>query len=450
MEPYTPTWYQVEDSDAMLEYQYAYLWADPGTGKTLTSMEALRKGKFDRAVIICPKIALAMWKEELEKHLGLTNVAVLRTGKVPKKLALHSFKVVITTYDLAPALADRLKDYALGKRNVNDRTHDKSNAALILDEAHRVKSKDAKRTIAILGRNVLGLDGIVRPFEAVWMLTGTPITRYADDLWAPLVRGRHDILKYHGVETYAKFVNEFCTQEYKSYHPSQPKRLVITGSRNPTRLSKILADCKVIRRKLNDVVDNMPEVTYRTVDVGYTNVENVTVNEATLIKELSNPDSGLSKVRRMLGIAKASDVASYILEEGRKPVLVGFWHKQVAEELRQILESEGLVVAVVDGSTAEGVRLEYEKDFNSGIIDVLLGQVQAMGEVLNLQAMCDHVIIAEELISPSQLQQFVARVHRRGQKRHVQVDFCRSEHSIDDALHRIRTRKRANIDRTIT
>jgi len=107
-------------------------------------------------------------------------------------------------------------------------------------------------------------------------------------------------------------------------------------------------------------------------------------------------------------------------------------------------------VAIISGATPTADREKIVKQFNAGHLDYLLGQISAMGVSANLQGACNYVAVLEEVPSPGMLQQFVARVYRKGQQHHVQVDLLRSGHDIDVALARLRTEKQTVIDKTIT
>lgn len=457
----TPAKYQNEDSDIMLEYQHAFLWGDPGTGKTLTAMEAARKGGVKKLVVLCPRIALSMWKEELETYLG-GKAVILRSGRNSVD-GLHDNSYLITTFDLAKKNRDVIRRFLVG---IDDRRHKKASRhnfkevlddinknrppgykrptnALVLDEVQYLKNSDAKRTQAVFGmRCDGGDDSLFSEFDDVWQLTGTPILRHVDDLWSQLRAARADILRHYGVLSKQAFINEFCRVDYRQFGKG-PKRAVIVGSKNLDRLNKLVADCKVIRRKRDDVLKELPPITHRLVDVGYANIDRVDLDPATLIRELNKPDSPTAKVRRQLGVAKAADVAQYAAEYGTMPLLIGFWHHETCDAIKSNLEAllPDAVIEVVKGGTSPNEIDRIRDGFNAGKIDVILGQMQAMNVSWNLQEACSHVIVAEELTSEQMLLQFYSRVYRKGQKQHVQVDHCRSDHGLDAALVRLRADK---------
>lgn len=450
-DPYNPLPHQDEDSNAMLEFHNALLWADPGTGKTLTAMEAALRGGYKKLVVLCPPIAISMWVEELRKHMAPGYYAYARRLGMPppKKHAAMNADAFITTYSLAEKHSRFIKDFISGRPNEGI---ERPKSALIMDEAHFIKNREAKRTKAILGPFSTGGDGtLAGEFTDVWQLTGTPITRYSDDLWTQLMCACPEIMAAHGAETYQKFLDKFCRVKYVQYTPRSPRRLVVAGNKNMDALQKLLADAGAIRRRLEDVVENLPAITHRVIDIPVTKVETVNALSPKEVKHLDNPNSGLSKVYRLLGMAKAEGVAKYVSEFGRRPVLVGYWHTTVREAIREELEklNPNWVIEVVSGQTPPDKREEIRERFNAGEIDVLLGQMLAMSVSWNLQEACNHIIIAETIASPGVLDQFIARVYRRGQTGHVQVDYAVSNHGIDEALEYVRKTKASDTDRLI-
>ena len=454
---YEPLPHQIADSDALLEYNHALLWADAGTGKTVTAMEALRKGAYDKVMVVCPKVAVPMWKEELEAHMGKSRLhggsyfaKHKTTSRFKKGEAVGPADALVATFGLVRTWMNSAdKGHTLirsfvnggrkGDRHWQDPRGDNTyRTALIVDEAHYLKSFSAKQTRAVFGPRITPTPhALMQHFDDMWQLTGTPVTRYFDDLWTQLRSARPDILKHYKVYEYENFCRVFCkTKTVRDSRGSLQR--VISGNQNHELLEKLLASCYVIRRKLVDVVDDLPPVTHRTVGTSYSGVGQMpALAMDDLMAALNDPASEYATMRRVLGVAKVKSILDYVHEYGQKPYLIGYWHKDVALELKLGLSE----AVIVDGSTSTADRERIKDAFNAGEIPVLLGQMQAMSTSWNLQEACSHVIIAEELPSPAMLHQFYSRVYRRGQKRHVQVDHMRSEHDLDIAMKNIRERK---------
>lgn len=439
---YTPTPAQEEDSDHILRYQHAYVWNKAGTGKTLTTLLAFKKGGYAKGVVIGPPLSLDMWRDEIKDVLGMRSIVLYNGNLPPARLDVHGADFLITTWDLAKAHSNLIRSFTNGAKNFNKDTMKRPLSALILDEGHNGKSKDAARTKVIKGPTASGAGGIVVYFDDVWELTGTPVMRHVDDYYAQLRYGRASVMKAFNVDTYEKFVNEFCTKEYKSYHDSMAPKLVVTGSRNLVRLRQLLDACEVLEREEDE---NMPDVTHRNISVRVKGIESPTIDLKTFARDINKPDGMLANLWRKLGVVKSVDVSKYVASLQSTPILVGYWHTDVMESLHESIKvaQPKWVVVTVNGSTPKAARTKIREDFNAGRIHVILGQMQAMNSSWNIQEACAHVVIAEELPSPGLLEQFFKRVARRGQKNHVHVDHCTSDHPIDKALRQIRDGKSA-------
>ena len=163
-----------------------------------------------------------------------------------------------------------------------------------------------------------------------------------------------------------------------------------------------------------------------------------------LAQDLKNQEPALATLRRELGIAKVKHSASEIadrLEAGNGPFLVGAWHTSVIDALYNELDERGWNCDVLDGRTSSTKKKLLQDEFNAGEIDVLIGQIAAMGVSLNLQQGSNKIIVVEEDWSPSVMDQFYARLHRIGQKNHVHVDTFISDTKLDKAVGRISSAK---------
>jgi len=205
----------------------------------------------------------------------------------------------------------------------------------------------------------------------------------------------------------------------------------------------------VVERTLTEVYDTMPKLHHLKYDIEYKGVRQTGKEYAEIAKELNDPDSAMSKQRRLLGVAKAEGVVSRLKERDTFPALVGFWHHDAADaiEAAAAIQLPNKVIERIDGSVKSSVRDQIIADFNDGKIDILLGQMAAMGVAINLQKACSYIAIAEEVPSPGVLDQFIARVYRAGQKEEVDVEELITAHEIDRTVLWLRTSKQLNINK---
>jgi SWI/SNF-related matrix-associated actin-dependent regulator of chromatin subfamily A-like protein 1 len=421
---------QIEDSDFLAGFPHGSLFSEPGTGKTLTTLEAARVAGVHGGLIIAPPIALRMWGQEIENYLG-ARAQVIRAGKEPLDPMADFY---VTSY----AIAAKRPDLA-------------GMECVILDEADALKNLSSQRTKAIYGNRASGRNCIIHGSTYVWPLTGTPIRRYPDDLY-PWFRALHPrVLKEQGITSLVAFTQTFCVAQMRRFHPRMPMKPVVMGSRNESLLRSLIYGVKgpikrralAVRRTIDDVAGFMPPLVERNIDVSY--VDSSALREATMGVDLDKPDEAImATARRLLGVAKAKSCAEYVLdvqEAENRPVLVLYWHKEVGDMLAAALSDAGKSWMRIDGSTPQSRRSEAEDLFNKGHVAFMLGQIQSMGVALNLQRASNHVVFVERDWSPSSQEQGYKRVWRLGQQSKVLVDICLADHLVDEALTMVNERK---------
>ena len=423
--------HQIADARFLADRTVAGCFNGMGTGKTRIALEALIVAEVLRAVIIGPPISLRMWAAEASDHMGCS----------PQILSKGSTKidpqadVLICSYEIATKRQHELMAWArgplMGRR-----------AALICDESHALKTLTAKRTKAILGEG-----GLAEAFEHSWFLTGTPVTRWSDDLYAFLCRAApKELTRKIGRLTPDRFNLRYCITQQRLYPGARRPKTVVVGSRNHDELGEILATCAT-RRTLDDVWKDMPPITYTRLPVevsGAWDKELAKMTMAQIEDALVDPEQPLATARREMGLALVDTAAEFITDRadsGSGALLVGAWHREVIDAMTEQLLVKGLRVAKLDGRTPQAEKTRLQDRFNAGELHVLVGQIGAMGVSLNLQQGGSSIVVIEEDWSPTVMDQFYARLHRMGQGRPVHVDTLYVDNKLSTAIHRISQNK---------
>ena len=429
--------HQIEDAAFLASRAFAGCFSGMGSGKTRTALEAARLVGADPVVIIAPPIALRMWEREAKDHLGL-SAQIIKTGAA-KIDPLAS--ILIMSYEIATKRAADLKARAALS----------AQPVLICDESHALKSTTAKRTKAILGSG-----GLVGWFAHAWLLTGTPSTRWNDDLIPFLFRAAPETMKAKlGGLSIERFQIRYTVRQQKQFPGARFPVTMTVGSRNTEELREILysgANRVAVRRELADVWAAMPPITHNRYSISLSSSPELTAALADLRsmsrtqveEKLAAKDPALSTMRRMIGLGKISAAAEVIAERAGDTagaVLVGAWHTEVIDGLCAAVRAKGLRCEILDGRTSMSRKAELEAMFNAGELDVLVGQIGAMGVSLNLQRGGNCIIVVEEDWSPAIMDQFYARLYRMGQEKHVHVDTLETETKIDEAIHKISREK---------
>ena len=144
---------------------------DVGLGKTISAglilSELMERRKVSRALVLCPKILLPQWEEELLAKFKLESRAV--TGRAFADELGRSTPVVVTTYDTARNYFDELERARFG--------------FLILDEAHKLRNLYGTAKPPNFATRIH--DALKkRTFKYVLMLTATPLHNRLWDLYS--------------------------------------------------------------------------------------------------------------------------------------------------------------------------------------------------------------------------------------------------------------------------
>ena len=410
-----------------------------GTGKTVTALEGVAQVRAvrRRVLIIAPPIALPMWLNEAQQYLGVwSNVsAILTTGKTSIK---EGHRVLVVSYAIAAARAVELREWLRGATGI-----------LICDESHALKNSEAKRTKAILGST-----GIASAAAYSWMLTGTPITRWNDDMFPFLSRADPEAMEdYLGGTSLLKFQLKYTVRQKRKFAGARFAKDVVVGNRNTEDLAEwIYTDDNgreaplALRVDLEEVFANMPPLTKTSYPIKIDATPELKAQLKAMEKlslqdiqeQLKSKEPALASVRRNLGLAKVKAAAAEIIEriESGQNVLVGAWHTDVIDALIDALPDK-YTADVIDGRTSSNAKVRVTESWNAGELNVVVAQIAAAGVSLNLQHGGTQIIVVEEDWSPSVMDQFYARLWRYGQKKHVHVDTLASDTKLDKALARI-------------
>jgi SNF2 family DNA or RNA helicase len=427
--------HQIEDAAFLASRAFAGCFSGMGSGKTRTALEAARLVAADPLVVVAPPIALRMWAREAEDHLGAT-AQIVKTGATKIDPAA---RILVMSYEIATKRAVELKQISGASK------------VLICDESHALKSFSAKRTKAVLGSG-----GICSTFAHAWLLTGTPATRWNDDLIPFLFRAAPDVMRDKlGGLSIEKFQLRYTVRQQKKFAGARFPTMMTVGSRNTSELAEIMYQGEgrvAVRRELADVWAAMPPITRNRYTIGLASSPELnaalsdlrSLTRAQVEEKLASKDPALATMRRMIGLGKVPEAAAVIaerVEDTSGAVLVGAWHIEVIDGLVAALRKRGLRVEALDGRTSLPRKAAVEAAFNDRAIDVLVGQIGAMGVSLNLQKGGSSIIVVEEDWSPAMMDQFYARLHRMGQSQHVHVDTLETETKIDEAIHKISKEK---------
>ena len=374
-----------------------------GLGKTLQAISVLAHRKANSAtrfLVVCPASVITNWIREVTARSELPIIKIHgEDHKQQLQTWLKSSGIGITTFDT-------LKSFEITDAQIEQLKVD----TVIVDEAHFIKNIATGRARTIqrwLDRT-----------PNVIFLTGTPMENRVDEFIA-----------------LAKLLDHKMGNELS--------RVALNAGAESFR--KTVAPI-YLRRNTDEVLKELPELievsefcTWEGVDKqNYANAVAVG-NFMAMRRAAFYPigDQIPSKLERLLELVEEAIA-------GEQKVIIFSYFRSVIEQVMQALGSKavGPITGSVSASMRQSIVDQFQADKNA---HVLVGQIQAAGTGLNIQA-ASVVILCEPQIKPSLEVQAIARAHRMGQVRKVQVHRLILPESVDEQMLALLAHKQAEFD----
>lgn len=421
--------FQITGAEWLAGRRRAMLADEMGTGKTCQLIRAADLVGARRIFTNCPAIGRVNWRREFDKW-----------GLVCPEFMVESY--------------DRIAVNEKARRAVREFRPD----VAILDEAHYLKSREAKRTRALYGQHCHG-NGLLRDVPFVWLATGTPFLNDVTELWTHLRAHWPDLITVNGevlglMQFMDRYTN-FALTDYGDFKVFANKPEMVPELR--AILRKIM-----LRRKAADVLPEMPPIFWHDYPIEADRVEAELVAleghpemdalrrvvEAAMDDEapwlaLDEEQVALATWRRLTGVTKARPVAALIADElasGQYDKIVLFaWHKEVIDILGA--ELAPFAPVCIRGGQTDRARQEQIDAFQQQAKNrVALVQIAAGYHTITLHAAAQ-VGFVEKAWTPDINVQAAKRAHRYGQSRPVRVRSFGLVNSMDDGLNKVLVRK---------
>ena len=430
---YIPGEYQHAGVEYCLNRNNAIIGDAPGVGKTCQAILLSNALGAEANLAIVPASLLLNWEREIWLWSTIPNVHTYAIKKSSDGVNLTAHWVIVS-YDMLrhpsifAALMSRMWDH------------------LVLDEAHYIKDpKGNKRTKAICGWVDKGtyVPGLCDVAGRMTLLTGTLLPNQPIESYNAIRLLNHAAIDNASLETFRNFYYEEGEGMVRGPVASRDKKTgqivfenkvhwsnkVRNQPRNLDDLQHRLRKHLMVRRLKEDVLHELPPKRWHPFPLGTTPELRAAMKhpgwtEAEKLYEMDPDafdndmpvDGAVSTARRLLGEAKAPAVADYIedlFHGGITKVVVGAWHHSVLDYLRERLKHLGLVY--MDGGTSPtGKQRAVDRFQKEEEVGCMLGQMLPLGEGHTLTAAQDGVL-AEPFWVPGKNDQFLDRLHRRGQ-----------------------------------
>jgi SWI/SNF-related matrix-associated actin-dependent regulator 1 of chromatin subfamily A len=445
-----PFEHQLEGARWVLSRRASYIAYEAGLGKTFIASLCLNTID-GPAIIVCPSFLKLNWEDELESGLiDFHHIQILR--KQSDKLNPNA-DIYIVPDSLLHVHLFRKQFFDLKKRF----------KYLFIDEAHRFKSADARRTMSLVGRREVKLKkekekvfwkGFHHIADHVINMSGTPMPNRPMELHALISRHAPHAMNYldphrFGVLYCGGFESEWGW-DYSGATNLEDLHTIL--SRNYMTVKR-KRDCLDMPKKLPPQFlfiedDRGAKLRQNEMHVLETmKISDIIQNEVARNEKFKqrvedmiedNPSIGgfgfISELRKMLGVAKVPQAVAVIKEmlEDRQKLVVFCWHKEVADELCKRL-ADYMPLKIV-GGISDKTRHAHVKAFQTeSKFRILVANIQAGGVGITLTK-SSRVLFVEPSWVPSDNDQAFDRIDRIGQAEEVQAFFLVVKHSLDHMI----------------
>jgi superfamily II DNA or RNA helicase len=400
--------YQAFGAKFALVQERVILGDEMGLGKTIQALAAmchLAARGATHFLVVCPASVVINWTREVERHT-LLDVRRLHLPGTKREAATREWLarggVAVTTFEALRAMPGDL---------------DVSVAMIVVDEAHYAKNPNALRTQAVsewAGRS-----------RRVLFLTGTPMENKVAEFRVLVGHLRPEVAE-----------NLDITDE------------ALDGTRFRERVAPVY-----LRRNQEDVLSELPA---RLETQEWVALEGAVLrayrkavlegNFMAMRRAAFDPGTvkGSQKLRRLV------EIVGEAADGGRKVIVFSYFRDVLETAVEVLAGRDGVpgipVIGPLTGDIPSADRQAMVDELtNARGPAVLVSQIQAGGVGLNIQA-ASVVIIAEPQLTPSMEEQAVARAHRMGQVRPVDVHRLLCEDSVDQRVLELLADKREAFD----
>jgi superfamily II DNA or RNA helicase len=364
-------------------------------------------------LVVCPASVVVNWIREVTKHTTLTAHKLHGPGRDrARDRWLAAGGVAVTTYEALRSLA--APEAALDPDGEGPAPAVPL-AMMVVDEAHYAKNAAALRTKAV--------NAWANAAPRVLFLTGTPMENRVEEFRTLVGHLRPDV---------AGTVKD------------------VDGLLGGTRFRRAVAPV-YLRRNQDDVLSELPPrlETSDWVDLDGDALQayRAAVAEGNFMRMRraafavgAGPDGAAGESRKL---DRLVDIVEEATDDGRKVVVFSFF-RGVLDTIMTVLGDKAVGPLTGDVPPARRQALVDEFTARTGP-SVLVAQIQAGGVGLNIQA-ASVVILCEPQWNPAIEEQAIARAHRMGQVRRVDVHRLLAEHSVDQRMLKLTAAKRREFD----
>ncbi len=391
-------------------------------------------------LIICKSTLKYTWEREFKVVAGMKSIIMADSVKTSwyQFYTMMGVSVFITNFESLEKFfvtrIDKEKGKALSVDNIVWKIHPTTGKAMkdlfdyvVVDESHEIRTEDTVKSVVTRG--------IGRGKEWRIALSGTCIVNKAFDVYAQL-----DFLGHtkNTPESRQHFIDRYCGGNGGK-------------STNMKELNYLLSKYCYFRRNKKEFEIELPDLTMQLIysDITTRKEYNHCANDlASYLKNIRGRTDGqieksmngeiMVQIQALMNISArgklrdAIEAIDEVLAAGRK-VVVGINQREIKEALKKHYPNFFVISGEENASQKNDAEQAFKHLQGAGGIIV---SIKAGGVGINLQTSSD-IICIENPWHPAIFYQFIARVHRNGQKNKVNAKVLIGKDTFDERIWEI-------------
>ena len=395
--------YQTFGGKFALTQKRVIIGDEMGLGKTLQAISVLSHRKAAGGVhflVVCPASVLTNWTREIQNRSEL-SVITMHGSNSNQELRqwMQVGGIGLTTFDT-------IKTFLITDDEIAQLGLD----TVVVDEAHYIKNSMTGRTKTITR-------WLERSAHALF-LTGTPMENRVDEFIA-----------------LATLLDKNIGRNLS--------RIALAAGPEPFRQA---AAPLYLRRNVSEVLNELPELIQSSEFCSWEGVDRqkyidaVAAGNFMAMRRAAFAPMYDQVPGKLLRLTELVDEA---FENDRKVIIFSFFRSVIKQVINHLGEKAlGPVTGAVSSSQRQQIVDTFQNNPNPL---ALVGQIQALGTGLNIQA-ASVIILCEPQIKPSLEVQAIARAHRMGQSRKVHVHRLILPESVDEQMLALLAGKQQDFD----
>ena len=406
---FKPMAHQIETAEFLTLHRRAFVFNEPGTGKTLSALWAadylMNLGKVRRVLVLCPlSIMQSAWMGDMNQSIIHRSAVIAHHAQALRRIELvqGNYEFVIINYEGLNLIANEIA--ADGRFDL-----------IIVDEANAYKNPSTQRWKS--------LASIIKPETYLWMMTGTPASQSPVDAY-----GLAKLVNPEGVPKFMsawrdKVMNKIT--QFKWAPKFNAKELVHEALQPAIRFTK--AQCLDLPPVVT-VTRNVPmspqQLKYYRLLKDQMLVqaagETITaVNAGVAVNKLLQISCGAAYTDEKevveFDCAPRLSTLMEVLDETERKVIIFALFRSSIDTITRHLDKHGIQNAQIHGGVSASKRARIINDFQTtDLVKVLVMQPQATAHGITLTA-ADTVVFYGPLMSVEMYLQCIARADRKGQ-----------------------------------